>query len=139
MPATGATGSQGQSLAPLLLDQPGWKPRPVILDELTLDPKTGDPQGIMEIVDGRWGASLSIEKEASEESGPRLLLYDLWNDPYCLKSLHQERPGLAKKYAGLLERRFREHQALAKKFPRGEQGALDSEQLKTLESLGYIN
>ena len=130
---------QGESLAPLLLGRPGWEPRPVIIDELTFNPQTGDPHGILEIVDGRWGASLSIVKEGGEEEGPRLLLYDLWNDPNCLKSLHQERPGLAKKYASLLERRFREHQALAKKFPRGEQGALDSEQLKTLESLGYIN
>jgi arylsulfatase A-like enzyme len=130
---------QGQSFAPLLLGRPGWEPQPVIIDELTFNPQTGEPHGILEIVDSRWGASLSIVKEGGEEEGPRLLLYDLWNDPYCLKSLHKERPGLAKKYASLLERTFREHQALAKKFPRGGQGALDSEQLKTLESLGYIN
>ena len=73
-----------------------------------------------------------------EDEGPRLLLYDLWNDPYCLKSLHKERPDLAKKYTGILERKLREHQALAKKFPRGKAGAMDSEQLKTLQSLGYI-
>ncbi|HWM92432.1 MAG TPA: sulfatase [Thermoanaerobaculia bacterium] len=124
---------QGQSLAPLLLGRPGWQPRPVVIDELTFDPKTGEPNAIMETVDGRWGASLAISKEGSE-----LLLYDLWNDPYCLKSLHKERPDLAKKYTGILERKFREHQALAKKFPRGKAGAMDSEQLKTLESLGYI-
>ncbi|MFL6289347.1 MAG: sulfatase [Thermoanaerobaculia bacterium] len=126
---------QGQSLAPLLLGQPGWKPRPVVIDELTYSPMTGDPNEIVEIVDGRWGASLQISKE---EEGPRLLLYDLWNDPYCLKSLHAEKPELAKKYTGILERTFREHQALAKKFPRGKGGAMDSEQLKTLQSLGYI-
>ena len=43
-----------------------------------------------------------------------------------------------KKYTGILERRFREHQALAKKFPPRQGGALDPEQLKTLKSLGYI-
>jgi arylsulfatase A-like enzyme len=128
---------QGQSLAPLLLGRPGWEPRPVVIDELTLDARTGEPNAIMEIVDGRWGASLRIGKEDREE-GPRLLLYDLWNDPYCLKSLHEEKPDLAKKYTGILERKFREHQALAKKFPRGKGGAMDSEQLKTLQSLGYI-
>lgn len=126
---------QGQSLAPLLLGQPGWKPRPVVIDELTLDPRTGEPTAIVEIVDGRWGASLQIAKEVE---GPRLLLHDLWNDPYCLKSLHEERPELAKEYTGRLERIFREHQALAKRFPRGKGGAMDSEQLKTLRSLGYI-
>ncbi len=127
---------QGQSLAPLLLGRPGWEPRPVVIDELTLDPRTGEPTAIMEIVDGRWGASLQITK--AEAEGPRLLLYDLWNDPYCLKSLHKEKPDLAKKYTGILERTFREHQALGKEFPRGKGGAMDSEQLKTLQSLGYI-
>jgi arylsulfatase A-like enzyme len=124
---------QGQSLAPLLLGQPGWEPRPVVIDELTYDSASGEPTGIMEIVDGRWGASLAISKEGND-----LLLYDLWNDPYCLKSLHKEKPELAKKYTGLLQRKFREHQALAKEFPRGKGGAMDSEQLKTLQSLGYI-
>jgi arylsulfatase len=128
---------QGRSLAPLLLGQPGWEPRPVVIDELTYDPATGEPTAILEIVDGRWGASLQISK-SEEEEGPRLLLYDLWNDPYCLKSLHKEKPDLAKKYTGILERTFREHQALAKEFPRGKGGAMDSEQLKTLQSLGYI-
>ncbi len=130
---------QGQSLAPLLRGRPGWQPRPVILDETNVDPKTGEVSGAVEIVDGRWGASLAIEQgEAKAEDGPRLLLYDLWNDPYCLRSLHKERPDLVKKYTGLLERRFREHRALAKKFKPRAAGALDPRQLETLKSLGYI-
>lgn len=136
---------QGQSLAPLLLGEPGWEQKPVILDELTLHPQTGEPRAIYEIVDGRWGASLEIAKppaagQPGPPPGPRLLLYDLWNDPYCLKSLHESRPDLVKKYTALLERTYREHQALAKKFPREKEGgSLGSEQLKALESLGYIN
>jgi arylsulfatase A-like enzyme len=132
---------QGQSLAPLLLGRPGWKPRPVVIDELTLNAKTGEPHGIVEIVDGRWGASLEIwKKSPGEEAGDApFLVYDLWNDPWCLKSLHKERPDLVKKYTAILERTFREHQALAKKFPREKEGgALGSEQLQTLKSLGYI-
>jgi arylsulfatase A-like enzyme len=132
---------QGQSLAPLLLGRPGWKPRPVVIDELTLNVKTGEPHAVMEIVDGRWGASLEIwKKSPGEEAGvPPFLVYDLWNDPWCLKSLHKERPDLVKKYTAILERTFREHQALAKKFPREqERGAMGSEQLQTLRSLGYI-
>lgn len=31
-----------------------------------------------------------------------LLLYDLWNDPMCLYSLHEERPDLVEKYTGSL-------------------------------------
>jgi arylsulfatase A-like enzyme len=132
---------QGQSLAPLLLGRPGWKPRPVVIDELTLNVKTGEPHAIVEIVDGRWGASLEIWKKApgEENDDPPFLIYDLWNDPWCLRSLHKERPDLVKKYTAILERTFREHQALAKKFPRQKEGgALGSEQLQTLKSLGYI-
>ena len=132
---------EGQSLAPLLLGRPGWEPRPVVIDELTLEAKTGEPHGIVEIVDGRWGASLEIWKKGpGEEKGdPPFLVYDLWNDPWCLKSLHKERPDLVKKYTAILERTFREHQALAKRFPRQKEGgALGSEQLQTLKSLGYI-
>jgi len=130
---------QGQSLAPLLRGRPGWTPRPVILDEINVDPKTGAISGAVEIVDSRWGASLAIEQGGSTaEDGPRLLLYDLWNDPYCLRSLHRERPDLVKKYTGLLERRFREHRALAKRFKPRAAGALDPRQLETLKSLGYI-
>lgn len=124
---------QGQSLAPLLLGRPGWEPRPVILDETNVDAKTGAVTGAVEIVDGRWGASLAIEK-----TEPRLLLYDLWSDPYCLRSLHRERPDLVEKYRGLLERKFREHRALAKKLKPRPAGALDPRQLETLKSLGYL-
>jgi arylsulfatase A-like enzyme len=130
---------QGQSLAPLLLGRSGWRPRPVILDEINVDPKTGEISGAYEIVDGRWGASLAIAPGGAKvEDGPRLLLYDLWNDPYCLRNLHRERPDLVKKYTGLLERRFREHRALAKKLKPRAGGALDPRQLETLKSLGYI-
>jgi arylsulfatase A-like enzyme len=130
---------QGQSLAPLLLGRSGWQPRPVILDEMNVNPKTHQLHGAVEMIDGRWGASLAIDEGPEPEPGPRLLLYDLWNDPYCLHSLHAERPDVAKRYTDLLERRFREHRALAKQFPRGAEGALGSSQLETLKSLGYIN
>jgi arylsulfatase A-like enzyme len=133
----GPAAFQGQSLAPLLFAQPGWKPRPVVLDEFTADPKTGKLTGAIEMIDGRWGASLAVGEESG--GGPRLLLYDLLNDPYCLRSLHRERPGLVKTYTARLERQLREHRALAKRFSRGTPGALDAEQLRTLQSLGYVH
>ncbi|HSG40558.1 MAG TPA: sulfatase-like hydrolase/transferase, partial [Thermoanaerobaculia bacterium] len=126
---------QGQSLAPLLLGQPGWKPRPVVLDEFEVHPKTGKMTGVIEMIDGRWGASLAV---GGEDAGPRLLLYDLWEDPYTQKSLHAERPKLAKDFQQRLDRQFREHLALAKRFTRSSEGTLSSEQLETLKSLGYI-
>lgn len=128
--------AQGQSLAPLLLGRPGWEPRPVILDEFTVDPNTRRLQGSIEIVDGRWGASLAIGSDEGE--GPDLLLYDVWSDPFCRRSVHAERPDVAKRYREILERRLREHRALAKKFTRSGEGALGAEQLRTLKALGYI-
>ena len=95
---------QGQSLAPLLRGEPE-KLRPVVLDEFRVDEKSGQLVGNIEIVDGRWGASLEIGplppgadasrgRHAIPAGGrwgavhpffpeaPRLLLYDLWNDPF---------------------------------------------------------
>ena len=135
---------QGQSLAALLLGEEGWEPRPVILDEFYVDQETGELGGSIEVIDGRWGASLEInpspddEEVPPEESRPAVLLYDLRNDPYCLHSLHEERPDLLEKYTALLEAQWEAHQALAQVFTRSGEVALTPEQLRTLRSLGYI-
>ncbi len=140
----------GQSLAPLMMGTDGWEPRPVILDEFGLDTETDELRGKLEVVDGRWGASLEINPEPpdeDEEDDPEaakrkrpvpLLLYDLWNDPYCLHSLHEEHPDLVEKYTAFLEKQWAAHQALAQRFTPGEQVVLTPEQLQTLRSLGYI-
>jgi arylsulfatase A-like enzyme len=139
---------QGQSLAPLLLGQEGWEPRLVILDQFYVDQKTGEFRGTIEVVDGRWGASLQINPEPPEEDEDEedaqwrrpipLLLYDLWNDPACIHSLHEERPELVEKYTKFLEAQWEAHQALAQHFTRSEASPLTPEQLQTLRSLGYI-
>ncbi len=67
-----------------------------------------------------------------------LLLYDLWNDPFALRSLHEERPDLVEKYTKFLEAQWEAHQALAQLFTRSESVALTPEQLETLRALGYI-
>ncbi len=51
---------QGQSLAPLLLGEEGWEPRPVIFDEFRVV-DSGDYKGWIEVIDGRWGASLLFD------------------------------------------------------------------------------
>ena len=94
-------------------------------------------------MDGRWGASLEINGGASRNvrREPRpvtLLLYDLWNDPMALWSLHEERPDLVQKYTAFLEEQFEAHQLLAQQFTPGEESPLTPEQLRTLRSLGYI-
>ena len=117
---------QGQSLAPLLQGEEGWEPRPVILDNFVVDDE-GRLGGRIEVVDGRWGASLEINP-----------------DPYLppedrgLHSLHEERPDLVKKYTEFLETQFAAHQALAEQFTPGEDSPLTPEQLRALRALGYI-
>ena len=127
---------QGQSLAPLLLGEEGWEPRPVILDEFSVG-ATG-LSGYIEVIDGRWGASLGINRKEKRGRPRPLLLYDLWNDPYCLHSLHEERPDLVEKYTEFLEAQWEAHQALAQRFTRSSDVALTPEQLQTLRTLGYI-
>ncbi len=139
---------QGQSLAPLLLRKENWRHKPVILDEFYVDRETGELSGHIEVIDGRWGASLEIDSDGSGEGKSSraaqagrpapLLVYDLWNDPYCLKSLHEERRDLVKKYSDFLNAQFEAHKTLAKRFTPGEDSPLHPEQLKTLRSLGYI-
>ncbi|MHC4687283.1 MAG: sulfatase family protein, partial [Planctomycetota bacterium] len=51
---------QGQSLAPLLFGKKGWMQKPVIFDEFYVDLKSGQLIGNIEVIDGRWGASLEI-------------------------------------------------------------------------------
>ncbi len=150
---------QGQSLAPLLLGEEGWEPRPVILDEFAIE-DTGELSGYIEVIDGRWGASLLIDASPSSaliasapdipksrvgdgyESLHRrpvpLLLYDLWSDPHTQQSLHEERPDLVEKYTEFLETQWEAHQSLAQRFTRSGNVALTPEQLRTLRSLGYI-
>jgi arylsulfatase A-like enzyme len=133
---------QGQSLAPLLLGEPGWEPRPVILDEVRVRRSTGEFKGRIEVIDGRWGASWYIHPNPKEDSSylrkAPILIYDLWNDPYCINSLHEERPDLVEKYTKFLEKQWESHQALAKLFSRSKKEPLTPEQLENLRSLGYI-
>ena len=68
-----------------------------------------------------------------------LLLYDLWNDPMALWSLHEERPDLVQKYTVFLEEQFEAHLALGQYFTPSGEVELTPEQLQTLRSLGYIN
>ena len=152
---------QGQSLAPLLLGEDGWERRPVILDEFYVDRDTDELRGAIEVIDGRWAASLFIDPRPDEErnfvrghahqnqfkealwnrrpqSVPRLFLYDLWSDPRAFYSVHEEHPDLVEKYTAFLEAQWRAHQALAQQFTRSEDSPLTPEQLRTLRSLGYI-
>jgi arylsulfatase A-like enzyme len=139
---------QGQSLAPLLLGQGEVEDRPVVLDQFWVDPETNEFRGVLEVIDGRWGASLEINPEPPEEDEDEfaamrrrpvpLLLYDLWNDPMCLHSIHEERPDLVEKYTAFLEEQWEAHLALGQYFTPGKDVVLTPEQLEMLRTLGYI-
>jgi arylsulfatase A-like enzyme len=140
--------AMGQSLAPLLLGTEGWEPRPVILDEFWLDQEEDVLRGRLEVIDGRWGASLELnpwppdEDEDEEDAQWRrpvpLLLYDLWTDPYALNSIHEEHPDLVEHYTAFLEEQWEAHQALAEYFTQTEEVVLNPQQIETLRSLGYV-
>ena len=127
--------AQGQSLAPLMMGRDGWEPRPVILDEFE---NFGVLRGVIKVVDGRWGASLQINPRSGERRPSPLWLYDLWNDPMALWSLHEDHPDLVQKYTTFLEEQFEAHLALAQFFTPSGEVELTPEQLQTLRTLGYI-
>ncbi len=152
---------QGQSLVPLLLGEEGWERRPVILDEFDVEPDTDELRGTIEVIDGRWAASLFIDPRPSAlrlplrghhdgegakrvawnqrpQSVPRLLLYDLWSDPRAFYSVHEEHPDMVEHYTAFLEAQFEAHRLLAQQLTPGEESPLTPEQLRTLRSLGYI-
>ncbi len=135
---------QGRSLAPVLLGQEGWEPRPVILEEIYVDADTGEQSGQLEVIDGRWVASLGINLKSQsedlplEQRRPPLLLFDLWNNPHYGGSVHEQHPDLVAKYTEFLQQEWEQHEALRQRFTRSGQLALTPEQLRTLRSLGYI-
>ena len=134
---------QGRSFAPLLLGRKGWKPRPVVLDEFYSDGT--DLFGSLEIVDGRYGASLWIDPRPEDKRAKRdrlrpapLLVFDVLEDPHGLRSLHAERPELVAKYSKILSRLWEENRTLAGRFTRPGRIPMTPEEIERLRSLGYI-
>jgi arylsulfatase A-like enzyme len=151
---------QGQSLATLLRGGV-QEVRPVILDEFRIDDRTGEPVGNIEIVDGRWGASLEVAplpagadpargRHAIPAGGrwgavhpyypdaPRLLLYDLEEDPFTRKAVNEAHPKLVEHYRTVLLKHYEANRVLARRFQEAGEIALTPEQLQQLRALGYI-
>ncbi len=132
--------AQGQSLAPLLRGEGGWKPRPVIIDDSDTE-ENEQLEGRLEVIDGRWAASMRIgpppERESDRWPWP-VIVYDLWKDPLAVMPINEQRPDLVKKYSDFLEAARKDHQALATRFTPGARVALTPEQLERLRTLGYI-
>ena len=146
----------GRSLVPLMRGDPRWEIRPVILEQVERDVRTNEFTGHIEMTDGRWGASLEIwpqrrtgdppvqpsrwrvKARFHADGQPRLLLYDLWEDPFTRQNVNDRHPELVEKYTRLLADQWQVHQAFAEQFKPGGQVALTPEQLEQLRSLGYI-
>ena len=147
---------QGQSLRPLMLGEPGWEPRPVILEQFQGIPDRGELVGHIEVIDGRWGASLEVWPESIKDDDtvrpvgqqraarphrpeiPRLMLYDLWHDPFVRHNVNDRYPELVEKYTKFLEDQLTAHRALAGRFEAGREVELTPEQLESLRALGYV-
>ncbi len=148
--------TQGRSLVPLMRGDPSWETRPVILEQVERDVRTDEWTGHIEMIDGRWGASLEIwpqrglgdppvqpsrwESKARfhVDGQPRLLLYDLWEDPFTRQNVNARYPELVERYTRLLETQWRAHLAMAALYKPGGQVQLTAAQLETLRALGYI-
>ena len=153
--------TEGRSLVPLLTG--GTLPEaPVVFDEFRVDERTGKMVGNLEILDGRWGASLEIgpgpngrEPERGRHAVPaggrwgavhtfypdvpRLLLYDLEKDPFAYRAVNEDRPDLVEMYRERLLEIWKAHRALATQFQGGaDRMPLEPEQLEQLKALGYI-
>jgi len=150
---------QGRSLAPLLLGRE-LESRPVILDEFRVDEATGQMVGNIELVDGRYGASLEVAPVAPGADGShgrhsfpaggrwgavhpffpeasRLLLYDLWNDPFATRAVNEQHPDLVEHYTKALTEQWHVHRALAQKVGEAGDQSLDPQMLRQLRALGY--
>ena len=152
--------TQGRSLAPLLLSRgTELEPKPVIFDEFRVEEPSGEMVGNLEIMDGRWGASLEIGPDGDDPARgrhpvpaggrwgavhpffagePRLLLYDLEKDPFTLHAVNAEHPELVERYRKILLEHWAAHRALAQRFQEAEGEPLTTEQLQQLRALGYI-
>jgi arylsulfatase A-like enzyme len=157
---------QGRSLAPLLLAGAGQSGAraadlpPVILDEARVHEATGEMIGNIEVVDGRWGASLEIApplggdgshgRHAVPAGGrwaavhpcfddtPRLMLHDLSDDRCARRAVNDAHPELVEHYARLLNERWEAHRILAQRYDELTDVALTPDQLEQLQELGCI-
>ena len=149
--------AQGQSLATLLRGGE-QRLRPVVLDEFRMDDASGEMVGNIELIDGRWGASLEIGPDGADGLGrhaipaggrwgafheyypevPRLLLYDLQADPFATRAVNESHPELVERYRARLLELWRAHRALSGRFQEAGDVELTPEQLDQLRTLGYI-
>jgi arylsulfatase A-like enzyme len=152
---------QGQSWRPLLTGEGDWRPQPVVLEQLQAHEGTGQLVGHVEMIDGRWAASLEVmpqglvpEWRAGGESlrtaggwraarphrpsTPQLLLYDYDADPLGTRSVNDAHPDVVVDFTKRLEDQWAANQVLAQQFAGAGGAVMTDEQLEALRLLGYI-
>jgi len=151
---------QGRSVVPLLSEKGGLEPRPLVLEQVQAHEESGLMVGHIEVIDGRWAASLEIvpskleplyrETESLQTAGgwraarphrpttPPLLLYDLATDPHCLNNVNAQHPDKVAHYTALLQGLRVENERLAERFGGALPGAAGDEQIEALRTLGYV-
>jgi hypothetical protein len=145
----------------LIRGEQGWKTRPIVFDQLQADLESGEMAGHVEVLDGRWAASLEIVPESiageyragkrplrtaggwraarpHRHTTPPLLLYDVSEDPFCTKNVNEGHPELVKKYSEMLREIWKAHRSLAGHFFAEQPLELTPEQIEALRALGYI-
>ena len=149
---------QGRSLVPLLHGET-LEPQAVVLEQVQAY-ETGEMVGHIELIDGRWGASLEVMPESLKPvyvqteslvtsggwraarphrpSTPQLLLYDLEHDPFCLTNVNADHPEQVAAYTAQLEALWDENVVLAEVYGGGGVGEAGEAQLEALRVLGYI-
>ena len=150
---------QGRSLVPLLVGQ-DWESKPLVIEQVQAYEPTGEMVGHIELLDGKWAASLEVVPETLAKvhaestslptaggwraarphrpSTPRLLLYDLEADPFCTTNVNAEHPDLVAKFTADLQDRYDGHLQLAAHFGGATSGTAGEAQLEALRVLGYI-
>ena len=100
--------------------------------------QTPDPATDYEMRFYAVGASAPISTYPFFADVPRLLLYDLEEDPFALSAVNADHPELVERYTELLHEQWEAHRALSQHFGDAEEVELTPEQLEQLRALGYI-
>jgi arylsulfatase len=155
-----AAVQQGRSWVPLLTGKGDWETQPIVLEQVQAYEPTGEMVGHIELIDGRWAASLEIVPDSLEEihrsskslstaggwraarphrpTTPRLLLYDLEADPFCTRNVNAEHQELVSEYTVWLQALWAEHRVLAARFGGSRPGVAGDAQIEALRALGYV-
>ncbi|TNF71437.1 MAG: hypothetical protein EP299_11830 [Acidobacteria bacterium] len=150
-----ATGVEGRSIAQALLAGTEPEPRPFFIDMPGTDFDTSEMIGTLEIVDGRWGASMVINSRPMGEEpvnrahhgdaledhygrGEPVVVYDLVEDPFCQRPVNEARPELVDHYRRRLEAKRAELLALRELLGGAGSTELAPETVERLRTLGYI-